>query len=239
MKTFKILGLMLSYPKPEMISHLDELIEVLEAEAILPQKNIKKIRALATEMQEGDIYEVQENFVDLFDRGRAHCLHLFEHIHGESRDRGQAMVNLVETYETKGLYLQKGELPDYLPLFLEYLSLCAPEEAFALLGDPITVIASIGVKLKKRGANYACLFEALKVLSKVKPDAEMIKSAEAEPLEEFSHEEMDKDWEEAAAFDNTDVDQADCNSCDVFSGAVAEMSKGTPLENQANQKGVE
>ncbi len=223
MKTFKILGLLLSYPKEELIQHLDDLMTVLELEKLLPARNLKKIKALAEELKTGDIYEVQENYVELFDRGRAHCLQLFEHIHGESRDRGMAMVNLAEAYGEKGLYVAKGELPDYLPLFLEFLSLCPLDEAMDFLGDPITVIAAIGVKLKKRKANYAVIFEALEVLSKVKPDQDMIAQAKAEPIEVLTNEDIDKDWEEANAFDNSDVDSADCNTCNAFSGATEEL----------------
>ncbi len=223
MKTFKILGLLLSYPKEDLILHLDDLMRVLELEKILPARNLKKVKAFAEELKAGDIYDIQENYVELFDRGRAHCLQLFEHIHGESRDRGMAMVNLAEAYEKKGLFVATGELPDYLPLFLEFLSLCPVEEAMDFLGDPINVIATIGVKLKKRKANYAVIFEALEALSKVKPDQDMIALAKAEPIEVLTNEDIDKDWEEANAFDNSDVDSDDCNTCNAFPRATEEI----------------
>ncbi|HEC00578.1 MAG TPA: nitrate reductase molybdenum cofactor assembly chaperone [Sphingomonadales bacterium] len=223
MKTFKILGLLLSYPKAEILPHLDDLMAVLAQEKLLPARQIKKVMAFVDDMKVRDIYETQENYVEIFDRGRAHCLHLFEHIHGESRDRGQAMVDLAEAYGQKGLYVTAGELPDYLPLFLEFLSLCPLDEAMDFLGDPITVIAAIGIKLKKRKSPYAVLFEALEVLSRVKPDQDMIAQVQMEPLEEMSLEEIDKDWEEASAFDNSDVDGGDCNSCNAFPNATAEL----------------
>ncbi|NOZ67362.1 MAG: nitrate reductase molybdenum cofactor assembly chaperone, partial [Alphaproteobacteria bacterium] len=115
MKTFKILGLLLSYPKAEILPHLDDLMAVLAQEKLLPVRQIKKVKAFVDDMKVRDIYETQENYVEIFDRGRAHCLHLFEHIHGESRDRGQAMVDLAEAYGQKGFYVTAGELPDYLP----------------------------------------------------------------------------------------------------------------------------
>lgn len=223
MKTFKILGLLLSYPKEELVTHLDDLMRVLELEKLLPTRNLKKIKAFAEELKAGDIYDIQENYVELFDRGRAHCLQLFEHIHGESRDRGMAMVNLADAYEQKGLFVAKGELPDYLPLFLEFLSLCPLDEAMEFLGDPINVVATIGVKLKKRKASYAVVFEALEALSKVKPDQDMIALAKAEPLEVLTNEDIDKDWEEANAFDNSDVESADCNTCNAFPRAAEEI----------------
>lgn len=220
MKTFKILGLFLKYPEVELISHLDELADILDAEGLLPARQHKKVRGLARELGSQDIYQAQENYVELFDRGRAHCLQLFEHIHGESRDRGQAMVNMVETYATKGLYVSSGDLPDHLPLFLEYLSLCQFEEAVELLGDAINVIAAIGVKLKKRQAAYAVIFEALEALSKVKPDQDMLAKLRLAPLEKVSNEDIDAAWEESAAFDKDDMTSSDCGDCNAFPQAT-------------------
>jgi len=220
MKTFKILGLFLTYPEADLISHLDELADILDAEGLLPARQRKKVRGLARELGSQDIYQAQENYVELFDRGRAHCLQLFEHIHGESRDRGQAMVNLVETYATKGLYVSSGDLPDHLPLFLEYLSLCQFEEAAELLGDAINVIAAIGVKLKKRKASYAVIFEALEALSKAKPDQDMLAKLREAPLEKVSNEDIDAAWAESAAFDKDDMTSSDCSDCNAFPQAT-------------------
>lgn len=237
MKTYKILGLLLSYPTADVLAHMDDLMQVLESEQLLPSRQLKKIKSFAASFRNRDIYDIQEEYVELFDRGRSHCLQLFEHIHGESRDRGQAMVNLVEAYAEKGLYISAGELPDYLPLFLEFLSLCPADEAQELLGDPINVIAGIGVRLKKRGAPYAVVFESLQVLSKVKPDAEILEKTALEPLETLNPEDIDKEWEEANAFDNSDVDPDACNSCNAFPGATEELQKfaaGTPAGDLMN-----
>ena len=150
MKTFKLLGLLLTYPQGELYDAADELVAVLKEEAVLPEKSIKRVEQFLNDQAAQDLLDVQEDYVETFDRGRAHCLHLFEHIHGESRDRGQAMVDLAETYATKELYINNNELPDYLPLFMEYLSRCEFAEASGLLGEAIDVIAMIGTKLKKR-----------------------------------------------------------------------------------------
>ncbi|MBT4951879.1 MAG: nitrate reductase molybdenum cofactor assembly chaperone, partial [Pelagibacteraceae bacterium] len=115
MKTFKLLGLLLTYPEGTVYSASDELLQTLRSETLLSEKFIKKVEIFLTAQKERGLMVAQENYVETFDRGRAHCLHLFEHIHGESRDRGQAMVDLSETYVTKGLHIDSGELPDYLP----------------------------------------------------------------------------------------------------------------------------
>ena len=203
MRTFKILGMLLSYPKPELLDNLDELKVILQSEALLGKRPMKKVLSLIDHLKHSDPYELQEDYVILFDRGRAHCLHLFEHIHGESRDRGQAMVNLIESYAERGFYMTAGELPDYLPLFLEYLSRCPAEEAVDMIGDPINVIATIGVRLKKRDSLYYTLFEAMEALAKVKPDSAVVAEAKAEKIETQTLDELDEEWIEAEAFDNT------------------------------------
>ncbi len=224
MKTFKILGLLLTYPEGSVLKAHDELLQVIKDEAILPKSAIKKIEHFIDVQNSKELLEIQEDYVDLFDRGRAHCLHLFEHIHGESRDRGQAMVDLIETYKSKGVYIDNNELPDYLPLFMEYLSHCSFHEASDLLGDAIDVIAVIGKKLEKRGSIYAEVFSAIEVLSSVKPDKTKIAQAIAEaPKDPETLEELDEEWKEAEAFSGDPV--ADCNSCNAFPNATEALNK--------------
>ena len=161
MNTFRVLGLLLSYPKPGWLGQLDACGAILEEEGLLTGKSLKAVLSFMDTLQQSDPYALQEEYVATFDRGRAHSLHLFEHIHGESRDRGQAMVNLTDTYAKKGLYIDRAELPDYLPLFLEFLSCCDSDEASELLGEPVEVIAAIGQRLKEKGSPYSAVFGAL------------------------------------------------------------------------------
>jgi nitrate reductase delta subunit len=212
MKTFKVLGLLLSYPRPEWLDHLDDFKALLLEENFLPNKQLKSLVVFIDDLKATDVFSAQEEYVSTFDRGRSHCLHLFEHIHGESRDRGQALVNLLDAYEEKGFFIDQAELPDFIPLFLEFLSLCPVNEAVALLGEPIDVMASIGTRLHKRDSSYAVLFDALVALSKVKPSQEKIQEVMEQPLEDDSLEALDKEWEEAAAFAGQ-PDQAGCGSC--------------------------
>lgn len=212
MKTFKVLGVLLSYPKTEWVSHLDEFGPLLVEDHLLSRKQLKAVLAFIEELKSTDIFTLQEEYCSTFDRGRSHCLHLFEHIHGESRDRGQAMVNLSEAYEQNGFFIDQAELPDYIPLFLEFLSFCPRDEAVGLLGEPIDIIATIGTRLKKRDSSYAVLFDALVALSRVKPSKERIQEVLAQIPEDNSLEAMDKAWEEAAAFAGQ-PDQTACGGC--------------------------
>lgn len=224
MKTFKILGLLLTYPEGSVLEAGEELVNILRREDILPKDTILEIEDFIISQSARVLMDVQEEYVDLFDRGRAHCLHLFEHIHGESRDRGQAMVDLVETYKSKGLHIDQAELPDYLPLFLEYLSYCEFKEASDMLGDAIHVISMIGKKLDKRGAPYATVFSAIEVLSAVKPDRAKVELAlKTSPKDPETLEELDEQWREAEAFTGDPV--TDCKSCNAFPNATEALDK--------------
>ncbi len=224
MKTFKILGLLLTYPEGSVIAAGSEILSILNGEALLPDEHIQKIKHFLDGQHHRDLFEVQEEYVDLFDRGRAHCLHLFEHIHGESRDRGQAMVNLIDTYKTQGLEINCGELPDYLPVFMEYLSYCDPSQASQLLGETVDIISLIGEKLRKRDAPYAVIFAAIEALSVVKPDRLAVAAAlEHSPKDPETLDELDEQWQEAEAFSGDPV--ADCKTCNAFPNAMSALEK--------------
>lgn len=227
MRTFKALGVLLSYPQPAWLAHLDEIAALLREEGFLPQKQRQAVLALIAELKQDDLYEAQETYVSTFDRGRSHSLHLFEHIHGESRDRGQAMVNLAAAYEAKGFFIDKAELPDYLPLFLEFLSHCPVDEAVALLGEPVDILAAIATRLHKRDSSYAALFDALVALSRVKPDREKLLAVMDQPPEDASLESLDKEWEEAAAFAGA-PQRHGCDGC---------QAAGNRLQVKVNQAG--
>ncbi len=117
----------------------------------------------------------------LFDRTRSLSLHLFEHVHGESRDRGQAMVDLLALYEAKGLTAPAAELPDFIPLFLEFLSTLEPAEALALLAEPAHVFVALAERLRKRGSPYEAAFRALVAMAQAQPDAALLAVLRQEP----------------------------------------------------------
>ena len=217
MKTFKLLGLLLSYPQPEWLQHLDDCRHVLSEEQLLTGKSLSSVLAFIDKLESSEPYRLQEDYVATFDRGRAHSLHLFEHIHGESRDRGQAMVNLTATYADKGLIIDRAELPDYLPLFLEFLSCCTPGEAVQLLGEPVEVIAAIGQRLKEKDSPYSTLFAALVKLSRARPKPEWMNTLLASTPVEDSLDALDREWEETEAFANPPGHQ-DCRSCAAHHG---------------------
>ncbi|MES2300449.1 MAG: nitrate reductase molybdenum cofactor assembly chaperone [Pseudomonadota bacterium] len=167
MNHYQALSAVLMYPEPELIAALPAIEEIL---AKTPQLHAP-LRVLLDQLADTALIDLQQNYVATFDRNPAQSLHLFEHIHGESRDRGQAMVDLLEEYKRHGLEMCGDDLPDYVPLFLEFLSQQTAEEAARLLSDAVHVLAHIGGKLRANGSAYAAVFEVLELLSPVAAQA--------------------------------------------------------------------
>jgi len=174
MKTYRALAAILSYPEQELLDALPELRRAIEGEGIAALPELEGLFA-------DGLLAAQERYVALFDRSKALSLHLFEHVHGDSRDRGQAMVDLAGVYAERGVEPAQGELPDYLPAFLEFLSLLPPDEARAMLADAADILRALGERLAARASPYAAVFEALlavagepglKKVARVAPPAE-------------------------------------------------------------------
>jgi nitrate reductase delta subunit len=181
MKTLRALAALLSYPTAELIAATDEIRAVLDGEALLPRAGRAALDRLIGELADGDLYDLQERYGLLFDRTRSLSLHLFEHVHGESRDRGQAMVDLLKLYEEGGYTPVPSELPDYLPLFLEYASTREPRAALELIGQPANVLAALRERLAKRGSSYEAVPAALLALAKARLDQATLATLRAEP----------------------------------------------------------
>ena len=171
---YAVLGALLSYPDASLLDALPEARDLLQDERGLTRDARAGLDQFIDYCTQRDLFTLQENYVALFDRGRATSLYLFEHVHGESRDRGQAMVDLLRMYEEHGLHLASGELPDYLPVFLEYLSRLPPADARALLAETGEILQSITTQLAKRGSPYSFVVGALLSLAGIgkgeKPD---------------------------------------------------------------------
>jgi len=198
MLTLKVLSLLLSYPDAEMLTALDEMAAVVEQENLLPDVHKKSVLALIDSYRGVDLLDSQEAYVTLFDRGRFLSLHIFEHVHGESRDRGQAMVNLLQMYETHGFEMSTHELPDYIPLFLEFLSQQAEAEAVQLLHDAMPVLSLLGARLTERGSEFSAIFDALSGFAGEPEALAEIRQQAATEGEDETLVNMDEIWEEEA-----------------------------------------
>jgi nitrate reductase molybdenum cofactor assembly chaperone NarJ/NarW len=168
-KTLKALSALLSYPTAELQDAAADISEALDKERVLPRSVRDQLQKLLLEFASDDLYDLQERYVLLFDRTRSLSLHLFEHVHGESRDRGQAMIDLKAQYEKHDLVMRPGELPDFVPLFLEYVSLLPIQEACDMLAQPAHIFAALAERLRKRNSPYEAVFRALVALAAAKP----------------------------------------------------------------------
>ncbi len=190
-KSLRVLAALLGYPDAQMRSWLPEMRDLLRAEGALAPSRLAEIGSLADALHSGEPLETEAAYVELFDRGRGTSLHLFEHVHGDSRDRGPAMIDLGQTYEKAGLILVEGELPDYLPAVLEFVSTQPPREARNFLSEMAHILNAIFGALQQRGSAYASVLGALLELAGEK--AQPVKAAPEEPL--------DESWAEPVVFD--------------------------------------
>ena len=193
--SLRVLAALLSYPDAEMRGHLPEMGEILGGESVLSAGRRAELGALMDSLGSADPLETEANYVELFDRGRATSLHLFEHVHGDSRDRGPAMIDLAQTYEKAGLYLAPGELPDYLPAVLEFVSTQPPQEARAFLGEMSHIFNALFNALQERASPYASVPGAL--LELAGEQAQAVKITVEPPL--------DESWVEPPVFDGCSV----------------------------------
>jgi nitrate reductase delta subunit len=198
--TLRALGALITYPNPELRAAFPEIGAVLAGARLLPRAERERLAALIAQMRASDGIDLEARYVELFDRGRATSLHLFEHVHGESRDRGTAMVELKQIYAAAGYRLATSELPDYLPVVLEYLSCRTLTEARAMLGDCAHVLREIGEALVQRGSGYAAVFAALLAVAQQQA-LDWSKAGEAAP----SEPPVDEDWAETPAFAPVDA----------------------------------
>jgi nitrate reductase delta subunit len=193
--TFKALSALLSYPTTELQQAAGEIRDALHGEVTLAPAAHEDIDRLIVEIADGDLFDLQERYLFLFDRTRSLSLNLFEHVHGESRDRGQAMIDLKNLYEKNGLRIGATELPDFLPLFLEFLSTCPIEEARDLLDQVAHILAALGERLVKRGSSYAVIFTVLtKIADPASSSDALVAELDADPDDLAA---LDADWEDA------------------------------------------
>lgn len=188
--TLRALALLLGYPDAKLRALLPQLGDAIDAEGALPKARRTELRSFIRELRRMEPIELESAYVELFDRGRATSLHLFEHVHGDSRDRGPAMVDLTRTYEQSGLILGPHELPDHLCVVLEFASTQTPAVAREFLGEMAHILNAIFSALRKRGSRHATVIAAVLELAGHK----------AEPVPVADEAPLDESWAEPEAF---------------------------------------
>ncbi|HVY58510.1 MAG TPA: nitrate reductase molybdenum cofactor assembly chaperone [Xanthobacteraceae bacterium] len=187
---------LLSYPTQELRDALPEIGDCVRGSPLVSAGEREPLLRLVDDLAAGDLLDIEARYVDLFDRGRATSLNLFEHLHGDSRDRGQAMVELKRHYEKAGFELASRELPDFLPMVLEYLSCRDIEEARDMLADCAHILRRIGEALFARDSSYAAVFQALLAIAR----EPLIDTAAVRRIPEPPIEHLDREWAEPPAF---------------------------------------
>ena len=191
-KTYKILSLLLSYPNEELQKFLLEVEKELREESLLHENRINDISKFCERFNQLDLTNWQGEYVQLFDYSRSVSLNIFEHIQGDSRDRGQAMVNLMEFYKEKGMHLTAKELPDYIPAFLEFLSTQSISKSSELLGETVNIMDKINEALSEGENLYSSIFKAIISLSAKQPNKEITR----EMIKNEKPQDLDAEYEE-------------------------------------------
>ena len=188
-KTLRVLARLIGYPGAELRGNLAAMRDALHGERALSPQRLAELDALIESLERAAPLDSEADYVQLFDRGRATSLHLFEHVHGDSRDRGPAMIDLAQTYEKAGLYLGPDQLPDFLPVV--FASTQPPREGCAFLAEMTHLFNALFAALQQRGTAYAAVFAALLELTGEKP----------KPVHLAVDETIDATWEEPPVFD--------------------------------------
>ena len=191
-----IMSRLLEYPDAALWQHQQEMFEALASSEKLSKEDAHALGVFLRDLVAQDPLDAQAAYSELFDRGRATSLLLFEHVHGESRDRGQAMVDLMAQYERHGLLLDSHELPDHLPLYLEYLAQLPEEEALGGLRDVAPILGLLSARLQQRESRYAVLFELLLKLANTQVDSQKVAEKIADEARDDTPQALDAVWEE-------------------------------------------
>jgi len=196
MKILTVLSRLMEYPTAELYAQREAVETIIQESPEIDVEHKQALLNFVATQWSYDLIDWQSDYDSLFDRGRSLSLLLFEHIHGESRDRGQAMIDLLNTYREAGLEVDKKELPDYIPLFLEFLSTQGQESAKQWLDDVAPIMGLLAVRLEKRDSEYAAIFNALASFCSVDIDKEHLAEQIAAEKRDDTKEALDKVWEE-------------------------------------------
>ena len=210
MSVLKLIGVLLDYPREELWQHGEELLEACDDPALSPARR-RQLQTFVRDLLATDPLDAQDRWLATFDRGRSMSLLVFEHIHGESRDRGQAMVDLIDAYRKNGFELDARELPDYLPLLLEYLSHRPQAEAKDWLHHIGHIAGMLAARAAERQLPHAVLLEILVEAGEGKVNLAVLRQRASEEVRDDTVEAMDRLWEEEAVRFGADAPSQDCD----------------------------
>ena len=205
-RLLKVISLLLDYPSDDLFTdnHLSACKDIVNSSVLISPSVRTEISHFIDELGGLGKIEAQSRYDSLFERGRSLSLWLFEHVHGESRDRGQAMVDLMAQYQSAGFEIDVKELPDFLPMYLEFLAYQATQTddnmAIRLeIADIGHILVMLGARLMDKNSTYASLFKALLQIAG-RPltllDTELAKINQGTQVNDTSFDAIDQEWEE-------------------------------------------
>lgn len=173
MHVFKLLSALLDYPADDLLAELrqevaaagpggarDFVLGLDRGQHFDPEERLA-IALFIESLLALDPTEAQARYVQTFDLTPEHSLHLTHHIFGEEKTRGPALIDLTEYLKSYGYGHDEKELPDYLPLILEFVSELEEDEAKVFLGDAAKVLKVLAANLEKAGSSYAQLIHII------------------------------------------------------------------------------
>jgi len=214
MEILSLISRLLDYPDEALYEHEAEIVRLIKDADLSDVQRAKLLRFVDNRLSQ-NLMDWQSDYDALFERGRSLGLWLFEHVHGESRDRGQAMVDLTAKYREAGLQISKHQLPDYIPMFLEFLATQGADGAREWLRDVEHILALLLCRLERRDSEYVVLFDILLTIGDCQLSIDEVRSQVAKEKRDDTKKEIDKEWEEEeVTFGADSLDSSASNGCD-------------------------
>ncbi|GHF91977.1 nitrate reductase molybdenum cofactor assembly chaperone [Thalassotalea marina] len=230
MQILMTLSRLIDYPNQALVAVAEDVVQAIANDNSLCSDDKHNLIKFFDDRCAMDILDWQSEYDALFERGRSLSLLLFEHIHGESRDRGQAMIDLLNQYKAAGLDIGVRELPDYIPLFLEFVSTQGTDNAISWLQDVAHIFALLKVRLEQRDSDYAVLFSALVNLAQADIDyADLAQQVQGEKRDD-TKEAIDKVWEEEMVKFGPDQNNDTCPSTVNRPSASQSRTQEVPIQ---------
>ena len=149
----KVLSVMLHYPDDEFILSLEELKEAVEEIPQVEQR--EKCMIFLSYLSSNPLIRLQEEYTSTFDLNPTTSLNLTYHKWGDARERGNALAELNCLYREAGYESCNDDLPDYLPLVLEFLSINKLANSFSFLGQYCDQVKVVGSRLREKDSPYS------------------------------------------------------------------------------------
>lgn len=232
MQILKVIAYLLDYPDESLAEHSAEIKDIVNGSALYGDIDTglrDRLLGFIDKRVNSNLMDAQSEYDGLFERGRSLALWLFEHVHGESRDRGQAMVDLISNYRQAGLEINQHELPDYLPLFLEFLSTQGRENAVSWLLDMEHILALLQCRLEKRGSDYQLLFELLLHIAGSRLSLDEVRQRIADEKPDHSKQAIDKEWQEEEVTFGADSLDKNCSGAQRKPSETQRQDLDVPL----------